>query len=74
MDKFIIILKRNWTYLAGGLAGAITGYLYWYFIGCSSGTCPITASPVSSILWGAVIGSLLFSLFKKEPNNEKNKE
>ncbi|WP_029903225.1 DUF6132 family protein [Prevotella sp. 10(H)] len=74
MDKLIIILKRNWTYFAGALVGAITGWLYWYFIGCESGTCPITASPMNSMLWGAVMGSLLFSLFKKESKNEKDTE
>ncbi|MDR1502216.1 MAG: DUF6132 family protein [Prevotella sp.] len=74
MDKLITILKRNWTYLAGAASGVVTGYLYWYFIGCSSGTCPITASPVNSIIWGAVMGSLLFSLFKKETENEQDSE
>jgi len=70
MEKLITIFKRYWTYPAGAVAGAITGYLYWYFIGCESGTCPITASPGNSIIWGAVMGSLLFSLFKKESKNE----
>lgn len=74
MNKLITILKRSWTYLAGAASGAAIGYLYWYFIGCSSGTCPITASPVNSIIWGAVMGSLLFSLFKKETKNEQDSE
>jgi len=66
MEKLISIFRRNWTYLAGAVVGGITGYLYWYFIGCESGTCPITASPVKSMLWGAVMGGLLFGLFKRE--------
>ncbi|MBK5719592.1 hypothetical protein JGH11_01775 [Dysgonomonas sp. Marseille-P4677] len=70
MEKLLTILKRNWTYLVGAISGGITGYLYWYFIGCSSGTCPITASPVNSIAWGVIMGGLLFSLFKKGANNE----
>lgn len=74
MEKIIDILKRNWTYPVGAVAGAITGYLYWYFVGCESGTCPITASPVNSMIWGAVIGGLLFSLLKKETKDEKNDE
>lgn len=72
MERIISIFKRNWTYFAGAIAGGITGYLYWYFIGCESGTCPITASPIRSVLWVAVIGSLLFSLFKKGSKNEQN--
>lgn len=70
MDKVIDIFKRNWTYLVGGIAGGISGYLYWFYIGCASGTCPITASPLMSVIWGAVMGSLIFSLFKKERKNE----
>lgn len=70
MEKRITIFKRNWTYLAGAVVGGITGYLYWYFIGCNTGTCPITASPTNSMLWGAIMGSLLFSLFKKGAKNE----
>lgn len=66
MDNVVNIIKRNWTYLAGAVAGGIGGYLYWYYIGCVSGTCPITASPTMSMVWGAVMGSLIFSLFKKE--------
>ncbi len=42
------------------IIGAIAGFAYWYFIGCSSGTCPITSSPWSSTLWGAAIGGALF--------------
>jgi len=56
--------------IAGGVAGAVGGYLYWYFIGCNSGTCPITSSPLNSTLYGIVLGGLVFSLFKK---NKKNK-
>lgn len=70
MERLLNILKRNWTYLAGAVSGGIAGYLYWYFIGCSSGTCPITASPINSLIWGAVLGGLLFSLFKRESKNE----
>ena len=71
MDKILDILKQNWLYLAGAFAGGVSGYLYWYYIGCASGTCPITASPTMSIIWGAVMGSLLFSLFKRETKNEE---
>ena len=69
MDKIISLIKKNWFYLAGGIVGGIGGYLYWYFIGCSTGTCPITSSPVISTLWGALMGGLLFSLFFIRPKN-----
>lgn len=69
MDKVTNILKRNWTYLVGALTGGVGGYLYWFYIGCASGTCPITASPTMTVIWGAVMGSLIFSLFKKGEKN-----
>lgn len=60
------LLKNNWTYIAGTVVGAVGGYLYWYFIGCNTGTCPITSSPVNSLIYGAVMGALLGGMFKKK--------
>lgn len=59
------IVKSKLTVL-GVLAGAVGGYLYYHFIGCTSGSCPITSQPVNSTLYGAMMGGLLFSSFKKE--------
>ncbi|QIK58531.1 hypothetical protein G7050_01215 [Dysgonomonas sp. HDW5A] len=59
------IIKNYWTYILGALIGAIAGYLYWFYIGCSSGTCPITSSPIISTLYGVLMGALLGSFFKK---------
>lgn len=64
-------IKKNWLTLAGILIGAIGGYLYWRYVGCTTGTCPITSSPVNSSLWGAVMGGLLLNLFK--PGNTAKK-
>jgi len=70
MDKIVILMKKNWAYLAGGIIGGTGGYLYWRFVGCSSGTCPITSSPVMSTIWGAIMGGLLFSIiFTNKKNN-----
>ncbi|HEY5955448.1 MAG TPA: DUF6132 family protein [Polyangiaceae bacterium] len=41
------------------VGGAVSGYLYYRLVGCRSGTCPITSSPVTSTLYGAVMGLLL---------------
>ena len=59
------ILKHKFT-LIGLIAGALAGYLYYYFIGCASGTCSITSQPVNSTLYGAAMGGLLLSSFKKD--------
>ena len=46
------IRRYGWT-LLGIVAGMVGGYLYWRYVGCSTGTCPITSSPVNSSIWGA---------------------
>lgn len=51
--------------LLGILLGATGGFLYWHFVGCADGSCPITSSPTYSSLWGGAIGGLLFSSFKR---------
>ena len=51
----------------GVVVGAIAGYLYYFYVGCSSGTCAITSKPLNSSLYGAVVGGLLFNMFVKSP-------
>lgn len=67
-------LRRYGFTLLGIAIGLAGGYLYWQYVGCSTGTCPITSSPVMSSIWGAVIGGLLFSSFnpdRKQINKEE---
>jgi hypothetical protein len=64
---------KNWVLnnkllIAGIILGAIGGYLYWQQIGCSSGTCAITSKWHNSTAYGAFMGGLLFSMFKKQKN------
>jgi len=65
-----IFLKRNKLALLGILFGSAAGYFYWQQVGCSSGTCAITSSPVWSTLYGALLGGLIFSIFKKGQNKK----
>ncbi len=62
MKKYV---KLHLVTLIGVLVGSVAGFLYWRFVGCSSGTCAITSSPINSTLYGALLGGLLFSMFKK---------
>ncbi len=39
-------------------AGAGAGYAYHRLVGCRTGTCPITANPYISTLYGALMGGL----------------
>ncbi len=66
MKKIINLIKENWLYLAGAILGGISGYLYWKFIGCTSGTCPNLGT-----LWGAAMGALLLGIFKKDTKKRK---
>lgn len=61
--KFILQHKLAIT---GIIVGAIAGYLYYFYVGCVSGTCSITSKPINSTLYGAMMGGLLLSMFKKE--------
>jgi hypothetical protein len=57
--------------IAGIISGSIGGYLYYHYVGCASGTCPITSRPINSTLYGAVLGGLLFSMFQREKINHE---
>jgi len=54
-------LKKVVILVSGLIVGAIGGYLYWYYIGCNSGTCPITSKASNSSIYGLVMGGLLAS-------------
>lgn len=62
MKKFA---KKHRLTLIGLAFGAIAGYLYWRLIGCNSGSCAITSKPLNSVVYGATMGGLLFSIFQK---------
>jgi len=60
-------LTRKYIYgISGIAAGAIAGWVYWYFAGCADGTCAITSKPMNSMLYGGLTGVLLFSSLRKE--------
>lgn len=59
-------IKRNKLAIIGAFIGALAGFLYWKIVGCSSGTCMITSKPLNSTLYGAMMGGVFLSIFKKE--------
>jgi hypothetical protein len=52
-----------------GIVGAIGGFAYYHYIGCTTGTCPITGNPYLSTAYGALVGMLVPVKKKKEPEN-----
>lgn len=54
-------------YLIGAIIGGVLGYFVLYkLIGCSTGTCPITANPFSATVYGIIIGLLLSTAIAPE--------
>ncbi len=41
------------------LGGALAGLVYYYAVGCSTGSCVITSSPLTSMAYLGVVGFLL---------------
>lgn len=54
------------------LAGAILGFGYYYFVGCRTGTCPISGNPYISTLYGAVVGMVLSFQSNKKTKDDIN--
>jgi len=63
MKKWVL---NNKLLIIGVILGAAGGFLYWQQIGCNSGTCLITSKWQNSTVYGAIMGGLLFSMFKRE--------
>jgi len=60
------LLSRYKLILVGVVLGGIAGYAYYFFIGCSSGQCAITSSPLNSTAYGMIMGGLSLDLFNKK--------
>jgi len=63
-----ILLKR----VAPVLGGAVLGYMYYYYIGCNSGHCPISSDPLISTVYGGVLGLLIAFPGKSKKKEDEN--
>ena len=66
-----VFLIKHWLKIGGITVGTLGGYLYYYYVGCLSGTCPITSNPYRMMIYGALIGYLLFDMFSSKKSPEK---
>lgn len=70
-------LKKHILLIIFTILGLLGGFLYWKFVGCLSGSCPIKSVWYWSTLYGGLIGFLLGSLindlilkYRKKNNTE----
>ncbi|QRX64570.1 hypothetical protein JS578_04815 [Dysgonomonadaceae bacterium zrk40] len=73
-EKSKSFLLKHWLRITGFAVGVLGGYLYYYYVGCVSGTCPITSNPYRMMIYGALVGYLLFDIFSKDGSSKKNQE
>jgi len=66
------MFKRYLRNIIPILLGALGGFLYYNFIGCYTGACPITGNPYVSTLYGVLIGFTFTDFFNFNKKGKKN--
>lgn len=67
-------MDKKYIKLLSGLGvGSLLGFAYYYFVGCTSGTCAITSNPFISTAYGGMIGTV-FMWPEKEKQIKSDKE
>lgn len=65
------LLNQNWKKVAlFGLVGLGLGFAYYYFIGCTNGSCAISSNPYLTSGYGLGAGVLMAWEFGKTENQE----
>jgi hypothetical protein len=67
-------IRKHLFIILFSVAGALGGFLYWKFVGCQSGTCPIKSVWYLSTLWGLALGYLSGSIIKDIVVKVRNKK
>jgi len=68
MNKKLIIKLSLFT-----IGGAVVGFSYYYFVGCRTGTCPLTSNPLITTAYGSLMGLVLgFDSRLVSKRNRKN--
>jgi len=50
--------------ILGVVVGGGLGFAYYKFVGCATGTCPLTSNPIISTIYGAVLGAVVAGSFR----------
>jgi len=71
MMNFIKNRQLQLVFLA---AGGIGGFLYWKYVGCASGSCPIKSvwywSTLAGMVLGYLVGDILSDFIRKRKQNK----
>ncbi len=63
---------RLWKRLGWIAGGGIAGFAWYYFVGCTSGSCPISANPYISTGYGALMGVLASTSVSRPAGGKDN--
>lgn len=66
MSRKVCKFNRSCLLWIMSVAGGLSGWLYYNYIGCLSGTCPIKSNPYLMTGYGLVLGFLIGYLFIPE--------
>ena len=58
-------LKKRLKSILFTVGGALVGLIYYYFVGCASGSCPLTSHPLVTMAYMGLVGWLLSGIFGK---------
>ena len=62
MREFVLqtIAQKQWIkHVVFAATGASAGFMYYHFIGCNNGTCPISSNPYISTMYGGALGMII---------------
>ncbi|MDA3912078.1 MAG: DUF6132 family protein [Bacteroidales bacterium] len=74
MMKIKSIIKKHRLSIIGAIVGGVGGYLYWYYVGCLSGTCPMKQLWYYNAILGALVGLFLADFIQTMINKRKKRK
>jgi len=67
-------IKNNLIALIGIAVGFVGGLLYWKFVGCATGTCPLSSNWMIMLAYGGLTGGLIGNLIDEKVRNRKTRD